>query len=116
MRKCILTFLLCLSAWTTNAQVKLTIDTDTHKDELSDLQYGIFFEEINHAGDGGLYAELIANRSFESHLATPKYLEFGKNYNGGAISSVSSTETTMLNSAQQHAVKVVTTGMQVQAF
>ena len=27
--------------------------------------YGIFFEEINHAGDGGLYAELVQNRGFE---------------------------------------------------
>ncbi len=27
--------------------------------------YGIFFEEINHSGDGGLYAELIQNRGFE---------------------------------------------------
>ena len=27
--------------------------------------YGIFFEEISHAGDGGLYAELIQNRGFE---------------------------------------------------
>lgn len=26
-----------------------------------------FFEEINHAGDGGLYAELVQNRSFEEH-------------------------------------------------
>src|SRR3990170_1302701 len=26
---------------------------------------GIFFEDLNHAGDGGLYAELIQNRSFE---------------------------------------------------
>lgn len=32
--------------------------------ELGDL-YGIFFEDINHAADGGLYAELIQNRSFE---------------------------------------------------
>ncbi len=27
--------------------------------------YGIFFEDINHAADGGLYAELVRNRSFE---------------------------------------------------
>lgn len=27
--------------------------------------YGIFFEDINHAADGGLYAEMIRNRSFE---------------------------------------------------
>lgn len=32
--------------------------------ELKDL-YGIFFEDINHAADGGLYAELVQNRSFE---------------------------------------------------
>ena len=29
------------------------------------MLYGIFFEEINLAGDGGLYAELVRNRSFE---------------------------------------------------
>ncbi len=27
--------------------------------------YGIFFEDINHAADGGLYAELLQNRDFE---------------------------------------------------
>lgn len=32
---------------------------------ISDTLYGIFFEDINHALDGGLYAELIKNRSFE---------------------------------------------------
>lgn len=32
--------------------------------ELGDL-FGIFFEDLNHAADGGLYAELVRNRSFE---------------------------------------------------
>ncbi|UQZ37665.1 alpha-L-arabinofuranosidase [Paenibacillus sp. PK3_47] len=32
--------------------------------ELGDL-FGIFFEDLNHAADGGLYAELVQNRSFE---------------------------------------------------
>ena len=32
---------------------------------ISPSMYGVFFEEINHAGDGGLYAELVQNRSFE---------------------------------------------------
>ncbi len=27
--------------------------------------YGVFFEDINYAADGGLYAELVRNRSFE---------------------------------------------------
>jgi len=33
--------------------------------ELSDHLYGIFFEDINFGADGGLYAELVQNRSFE---------------------------------------------------
>jgi alpha-L-arabinofuranosidase len=33
--------------------------------DVSPSMFGIFFEEINHAGDGGLYAELVRNRSFE---------------------------------------------------
>lgn len=32
---------------------------------ISDTLYGIFLEDINHALDGGLYAELVKNRSFE---------------------------------------------------
>ena len=31
---------------------------------MGDL-FGIFFEDLNHAADGGLYAELVQNRSFE---------------------------------------------------
>lgn len=30
--------------------------------------YGIFFEEINHSGDGSLYGELLQNRNFEEHV------------------------------------------------
>lgn len=30
--------------------------------------YGLFFEDISHAGDGGLYPELIRNRSFEDSI------------------------------------------------
>ena len=32
---------------------------------IQSTMYGIFFEDINYAADGGLYAELIMNRSFE---------------------------------------------------
>lgn len=32
---------------------------------IQSTQYGIFFEDINYAADGGLYAELVKNRSFE---------------------------------------------------
>ena len=32
---------------------------------MSDRLYGIFYEDINHAADGGLYPEQVQNRSFE---------------------------------------------------
>jgi alpha-L-arabinofuranosidase len=32
---------------------------------ISENLYGLFYEDINHAADGGLYAELVQNRSFE---------------------------------------------------
>lgn len=36
---------------------------------ISDLLLGIFFEDINYAADGGLYAELVQNRDFEYVLS-----------------------------------------------
>ena len=33
--------------------------------KISDLLIGIFFEDINYAADGGIYAELVQNRGFE---------------------------------------------------
>ncbi len=44
---------------------KLTIQADKPGPKISPTLYGIFFEEVNMAGDGGLYAELVRNRSFE---------------------------------------------------
>lgn len=46
-------------------QEELVIDLQEKGAEVTSSMYGIFFEEINHAGDGGLYAELVKNRSFE---------------------------------------------------
>ncbi|MFV0466685.1 MAG: alpha-L-arabinofuranosidase C-terminal domain-containing protein [Lachnospiraceae bacterium] len=43
----------------------ILIDVNNISHIVSPLLYGIFFEDINYAADGGLYAELIANSSFE---------------------------------------------------
>lgn len=48
-----------------SAQVTIDIDANQRGPKISPTHYGIFFEDINHAADGGLYAELIRNRSFE---------------------------------------------------
>lgn len=45
-------------------QSKITVRLDRVTGQLGDL-YGIFFEDLNHAADGGLYAEMVQNRSFE---------------------------------------------------
>ena len=48
-----------------NADYALSIDAADEVHEISDLLYGIFFEDINFAADGGLYAEMVIKRSFE---------------------------------------------------
>ena len=53
------------TAMAANAQVTIHVDASNPSVKVSPNLYGIFFEDINHAADGGLYAELISNRSFE---------------------------------------------------
>ncbi|MCC8160076.1 MAG: carbohydrate binding domain-containing protein [Oscillospiraceae bacterium] len=51
---------------------KITV-TANKKASMDDF-YGIFFEDINHAADGGLYGEMIRNRAFEfSPIDNPSY-------------------------------------------
>ncbi len=47
------------------ADYSLFIEADKEIHDISDLLFGIFFEDINFAADGGLYAEKVVNRSFE---------------------------------------------------
>ena len=48
-----------------SADYSLNIDPEDEIHDISDLLFGIFFEDINFAADGGLYAEMVANRSFQ---------------------------------------------------
>jgi len=43
----------------------ITVQVDKPRAAVSPHQFGIFFEDINFGADGGIYAELIKNRSFE---------------------------------------------------
>src|SRR5688572_24186498 len=49
----------------------ITVDADKPGHAIPSNLYGIFFEEISHAGEGGLYAELIQNRGFEDSRLPP---------------------------------------------
>ncbi|MES2851725.1 MAG: alpha-L-arabinofuranosidase C-terminal domain-containing protein [Bacteroidota bacterium] len=57
---------LLLNGFYANAQkTNLEVNTATTVTKIQPTMYGVFFEDINFAADGGLYAEMIKNRSFE---------------------------------------------------
>jgi len=64
---------------------KLIVHTDKPGHAVSPTLYGIFFEEINRAGDGGLYAEMIQNRSFEDSDKGPTAWTVEKSGTGVAV-------------------------------
>lgn len=46
-------------------EARITVHVDQPTVPLPASLYGLFYEDINYSGDGGLYAELVQNRSFE---------------------------------------------------
>src|SRR5271166_424385 len=48
-----------------DSPVQVTVQVDQLGHAVPPTLHGLFFEDINYAADGGLYAELIQNRSFE---------------------------------------------------
>ena len=61
-----ITCCLLLTSIYSNAQ-KTTLEVDASKTitKIQPTMFGLFFEDINFAADGGLYAEMVKNRSFE---------------------------------------------------
>ena len=57
--------LVCMGTLCGTAQNVMDINTKKLGAPIQPTMYGIFFEDINYAADGGLYGELIKNRSFE---------------------------------------------------
>ena len=55
-KKQILLSALLASTMAANAQVTINVDASNPGIKVSPNLYGIFFEDINHAADGGLYA------------------------------------------------------------
>ena len=57
---------------------ELVIQTKKVGAPIQSTMYGLFFEDINYAADGGLYAELVKNRSFEFPQNLMGWKTFGK--------------------------------------
>ena len=78
MKKLLLSLALSLPL-VANAQVnEMTVKVSKPGAKIQNTMYGIFFEDINYAADGGLYAEMIKNRSFEFPQNLMGWIPFGK--------------------------------------
>lgn len=68
MNKTLLTAMLAAGALSISAaEATLELRADRPGAAIQPTMYGLFFEDINYAADGGLYAEMVKNRSFEFH-------------------------------------------------
>src|SRR5262245_2458797 len=52
-----------ISTYAQPATISVAVNQPGHR--ISPILWGIFFEDINLSADGGLYPELVRNRSFE---------------------------------------------------
>ena len=80
MRKQLLTALLALGCMTyAGAEInRLVVEPNAKGAPIPSTMYGLFFEDINYAADGGLYAEKIKNRSFDFPTPLQGWNAFGK--------------------------------------
>lgn len=101
-----LTTTFLLSSLALSAQVQLNVDVSQTGAKVSPDLYGIFYEDINNAADGGIYAELVRNRSFEDNANKPDYWEpYGK-----AIIRLEKNPKQQLNKVQHNALEVTFPG------
>lgn len=76
----LLVAVVCLIPGTvTWSQVKnITVKANEIKADVAPTMWGVFFEDINMGADGGIYAELIKNRSFEFYRPMMAWKVLGK--------------------------------------
>lgn len=77
-----LIFAVTLSSFATMAQTVFKVQPNQIKTEIQPTMWGVFFEDINMGADGGIYAELIKNRSFEFYKPLMGWTLEGKKVEG----------------------------------
>ncbi len=78
-----LIYLLTIGQLAGYAQPKsLVINAKTTIAPIQPTMWGLFFEDINFAADGGIYAELVKNRSFEFYKPMMGWKVIGEEYAG----------------------------------
>ncbi|UOE39516.1 alpha-L-arabinofuranosidase C-terminal domain-containing protein [Chryseobacterium oryzae] len=83
----------------------LDLDGKSTNIKIQPTMYGVFFEDINQAADGGVYAELIKNRSFEFNeplmgWSQPKTQTLSENKDSGYINIISDYQKSNRNYAR----------------
>src|SRR6187399_1546847 len=96
---------LLMSAQLSAQSTKLTVQVDKPIAEIQPTMWGIFFEDINLGADGGLYAELVKNRSFE--FPDPM-MGWTKETSGSANGSLTIQTGKPFNTANSHYLRVET--------
>ena len=96
-----ITLQILLSSVFVQAQVQLNLFPDKYGTSLAEKPYGIFFEEINHAADGGLWSEMVSNRSFEDNDYQPE------NWWGDGNTQIELGTSNLMNSAQSQYMHVI---------
>ena len=97
---CLLSLILSLNSF---SQRKLTVVADKPIASVAATMWGVFFEDINFGADGGLYAELVKNRSFEFPTAMMGWRENRVNYQKGRFLIINKSD----NSANARIARII---------
>lgn len=84
--------------------VVLSIDASNITAHVSPTLYGLMTEEINYSYDGGLYAELVRNRTFQDDEAEPVHWEVVQD--GGGVGAIALDRAQPLNAVLPVSLKL----------
>jgi alpha-L-arabinofuranosidase len=85
------------------AEATLTVDVSRPGPRISPMLWGIFFEDINLSADGGIYPELVRNRSFEDS-ENPEHWKLSTT--GSAKARMTIDDTKPLNAVNRRSLKL----------
>jgi len=78
-------FILALLTGTAQESFRIAVQADKPGAEIRPTMWGVFFEDINFAADGGVYAELVKNRSFEFEFPLSGWRQLSQQNGTGRI-------------------------------
>ena len=85
----------------------ITINTNKITATVQPTMWGIFFEDINLGADGGIYAELVKNRSFEFYKPMMGWTVNQNKFNEGSVLVLNRQEANIANPRYVHITKDV---------